>query len=68
MYLAVMVAAIGALLIFRTWATAIFVPMSWVVIRRANHEEALLETEYGDAWREYAEEVPKWCPGRGKRG
>jgi protein-S-isoprenylcysteine O-methyltransferase Ste14 len=68
MYLVVMVAAIGALLIFRTWAMVAFVPMSWVVMRRANQEEALLEMEYGIEWREYAQEVPKWLPRWIKRG
>lgn len=62
MYLGVMVAAIGALLIFRTWAMAFFVPMSLIVIRRASQEEALLEMEYGDEWQDYKREVPKWFP------
>jgi protein-S-isoprenylcysteine O-methyltransferase Ste14 len=62
MYLAVLIAAIGALLIFRTWAMAIFVPMSLVVIRRADQEEALLEMEFGSEWREYQSQVPKWIP------
>jgi protein-S-isoprenylcysteine O-methyltransferase Ste14 len=62
MYLGVMVAAIGALLIFRTWAMAFFAPMSLIVIRRASQEEALLEMEYGDKWQDYKREVPKWCP------
>ena len=42
MYVGVLLAAIGALLIFRTWAMLIFVPMSLVVVGRANHEEKLL--------------------------
>ena len=68
MYLAVMLAAIGALFIFRTWAMALFVPMSLVVVRRANHEEALLEMEFGSEWHEYAKYVPKWIPTCVRRG
>ena len=62
MYLAVMLTAAGALMIFRTWAMVIFAPMSPVVILRANQEEALLEEEFAEAWRDYASEVPKWIP------
>jgi protein-S-isoprenylcysteine O-methyltransferase Ste14 len=62
MYLAVILSAIGALLIFRTWAMVVFFPMTLVVIRRANREEALLEMEFGSEWREYQGKVPKWFP------
>lgn len=62
MYLAVLMAALGALLIFRTWAMAVFVPMALVVIRRADQEEALLEMEFGSEWQAYQRSVPKWFP------
>jgi protein-S-isoprenylcysteine O-methyltransferase Ste14 len=62
MYLAVMLAAAGALLIFRTWAMVIFLPMSLVVIRRADMEEKLLEEAYPEGWQEYSRKVPKWLP------
>jgi protein-S-isoprenylcysteine O-methyltransferase len=62
MYLAVLLAAPGALLIFRTWAMVVFLPMSWVVIRRADHEEAVLREAFAKEWRTYAEKVPKWVP------
>jgi protein-S-isoprenylcysteine O-methyltransferase Ste14 len=62
MYLSVILASIGALLIFRTWAMVLFAPMSLVVIRRANHEDVLLEMEFGSEWREYKDDVPKWIP------
>jgi protein-S-isoprenylcysteine O-methyltransferase Ste14 len=62
MYLSVILAAIGALLIFRTWAMAVFTPMSLIVIRRADHEEALLEMEFGSEWLNYRNDVPKWIP------
>jgi protein-S-isoprenylcysteine O-methyltransferase Ste14 len=64
MYLGVICAAVGALLIFRTWAMVLFVPMSLVVMGRAGREEALLEAEFEDEWRVYASRVPKWIPKR----
>lgn len=62
MYLAVLLAAGGALLIFRTWAMLIFTPLSLVVIRRAANEERLLAEEFPDEWGKYSQEVPKWLP------
>ena len=62
MYLGVLLAAIGALLMFRTWAMMVFAPMSLVVVGRAGREEKLLEEEFGDEWRSYVAKVPKWFP------
>ena len=62
MYVGVFLAAIGALLIFRTWAMIVFLPMSLVVLARANREEKLFEQEFGDEWQSYASIVPKWFP------
>jgi protein-S-isoprenylcysteine O-methyltransferase Ste14 len=62
MYVGVLLAALGALLVFRTWAMMVFMPMSLVVVARAEREEKLLEQEFGDEWRVYASKVPKWLP------
>ena len=62
MYLGALMAAFGALLIFRTWAMVLFMPMSLVVIVRAEREEKLLEKEFGDDWHTYSSKVPKWFP------
>jgi protein-S-isoprenylcysteine O-methyltransferase Ste14 len=64
MYLGVVLTAIGAFLVFRTWAMLIFLPMSTVVIRRASQEEKLLEFELGEEWRSYVQRVPMWIPRR----
>jgi protein-S-isoprenylcysteine O-methyltransferase Ste14 len=62
MYLGVLLAAAGALLIFRTWAMLLFAPLSLAVVLRAEREEELLAAEFGDAWRTYCTRVPKWLP------
>jgi len=62
MYAGVLLAAVGALLIFKTWAMVLFTPMSFSVIVRAAREETLLAQEFGDAWETYAARVPKWFP------
>ena len=68
MYLAVLLAAAGALLIFRTWAMLVFTPLSLVVIRRAASEEALLAEEFPEEWGSYIQEVPPWLPRCYKKG
>jgi protein-S-isoprenylcysteine O-methyltransferase Ste14 len=62
MYLGVLVAAAGALLIHKTWAMLLFTPVSLIVIFRAEMEEKLLSGEFGEAWKTYASETPKWIP------
>ena len=53
MYLAVILAAFGALLIFRTWAMVLFSVSSLGVILRARREEGLLAEEFGEDWEIY---------------
>ena len=62
MYAGVLLAALGALMIFRTWAMVLFAPVSLVVLARAGREETLLAEEFGEAWKAYAAEVPRWFP------
>jgi protein-S-isoprenylcysteine O-methyltransferase Ste14 len=62
MYLGLMTAALGALALYRTWTTALFVVQLPVLVIRARREEALLEATYGDAWRRYVASVPAWLP------
>jgi protein-S-isoprenylcysteine O-methyltransferase Ste14 len=68
MYLSVLLAAPGALLVFRTWAMLLFCPLSVVVVRRANLEEDLLRQAFGHQWDRYARRVPKWIPRIGASG
>ena len=62
MYLAVILAAFGALLIFRTWAMVLFSVLSPGVILRAEREEGLLADEFGEEWNIYRQLVPGWLP------
>ena len=62
MYLAVMLAAWGSLMLYRTWATLAFAIMMLGLIVRARREERVLSDEFGEAWREYAARVPRWFP------
>lgn len=63
MYLGVLMAACGALLIYQTWAMVVYALSSLVVIQRAQKEEALLAEEFGYDWKQYKEKVPGWLPG-----
>jgi protein-S-isoprenylcysteine O-methyltransferase Ste14 len=62
MYAGVLLAAVGALLVFKTWAMVLFTPMSFTVIARAVREEKLLAQEFGAAWKAYTAHVPGWFP------
>jgi protein-S-isoprenylcysteine O-methyltransferase Ste14 len=62
MYLGVLLVALGALLIFRTWAMVIYAPTALVVIVRARREENLLAAEFGEQWQSYKDRVPAWVP------
>lgn len=67
MYLAVILAAFGALGVFRTWAMVLFSFLSLGVIVRARQEERLLAEEFGEDWDAYRQEVNSWIPALGNR-
>jgi len=62
MYLAVMLATWGSLLLYQTWGTLAFALMMFGLVVRARREERVLEAEFGEAWRGYAARVPAWLP------
>jgi protein-S-isoprenylcysteine O-methyltransferase Ste14 len=62
MYLGVMLAAFGALLIFRTWTMVFYTLTSLGLIVRARREEDLLAAEFGEQWTSYKDRVPGWIP------
>jgi protein-S-isoprenylcysteine O-methyltransferase Ste14 len=64
MYLGVMLAAWGSLLLYRTWAVLGFSIVMFGLAIRARREERVLGDEFGQAWRAYAARVPAWFPRR----
>lgn len=67
MYLAVMLAAWGSLLLYLTWASLGFAVLMLGLVVRARREERVLEDEFGERWREYAGRVPGWIPSLRRR-
>lgn len=62
MYLAVITAAIGSLLLYRTWAALGFAIIMFGLPVRARREESVLLQEFGPEWEAYASQVPAWLP------
>ena len=62
MYLAVISAAIGSLLLYRTWASLGFAIIMFGLAVRARREEGVLSLEFGAEWEAYASHVPPWLP------
>jgi protein-S-isoprenylcysteine O-methyltransferase Ste14 len=67
MYLGLVVAGMGSLLLYQTWTAlgyAIFAPF---VLLRARREEAALSAEFGKEWQVYCRRVPAFIPRLRKR-
>lgn len=62
MYLAVIAAAIGSLLLYRTWAALLFAFTMPGLIVRGRREDRVLAQEFGPDWHVYSSEVPAWLP------
>jgi protein-S-isoprenylcysteine O-methyltransferase Ste14 len=62
MYLGVILAAVGTLILYRTWSGLVFSILMLGLAVRARREERLLATEFGNAWEGYAAKVPMWLP------
>ena len=62
MYLGVILASVGGLLICRTW-TLVFITVTFLgLVLRAQREEQALAAEFGEQWDEYCRRVPGWIP------
>jgi protein-S-isoprenylcysteine O-methyltransferase Ste14 len=62
MYLGILVASFGGLLLYRTW-TLIFTTINFLaLIVRARREEQALAAEFGEQWEAYGRRVPGWLP------
>lgn len=62
MYAAIALAALGGLMVYRTWAMVFALLWTAAFSLKAHHEETLLAAEFGPEWDDYAERVPAWLP------
>jgi protein-S-isoprenylcysteine O-methyltransferase Ste14 len=62
MYLGLVAAALGSLLLYHTWTTLGYTIFAPFVLMRARREEMALAAEFGDEWREYCKKVPAFLP------
>jgi protein-S-isoprenylcysteine O-methyltransferase Ste14 len=62
MYVGGIMAELGMLLIYRTWATLLILLNALSLPQRAHREEEALATEFGDQWQAYTQQVPAWIP------
>ena len=68
MYLAVILAGFGGLLLYRTWAMLLFAIMMFGLVVRARREEAALDELLGQEWQAYSRQVPAWIPKIHRKG
>lgn len=62
MYLGILFAGAGGLLLYRTW-TFLFVPAHFpALVMRARREEEALSATFGQQWQDYCRRVPGWRP------
>jgi protein-S-isoprenylcysteine O-methyltransferase Ste14 len=62
MYLGIILASAGGLLIYHTW-TLLFTTVAFLgLVLRARREEQALAAEFGEQWEEYCQRVPGWIP------
>ena len=62
MYAGALIAGIGGVLLYRTWAAVLVLAHETVFWVRAGREEQALAAEFGDSWRAYARRVPAGVP------
>ncbi|MBI5297262.1 MAG: isoprenylcysteine carboxylmethyltransferase family protein [Chloroflexi bacterium] len=62
MYAGILLAELGALLIYHTWTTLFFMCLAPMLLLRARREEAALAAEFGAQWLEYCRRVPFLLP------
>jgi protein-S-isoprenylcysteine O-methyltransferase Ste14 len=68
MYVGLITAALGGLLIYQTWTTAAFAVCAPFVLLRARREEQALAAEFGEQWQAYCRRVPAFFPHPKRKG
>jgi protein-S-isoprenylcysteine O-methyltransferase Ste14 len=67
MYLGVILASIGILLLFWTWTGLVLSITMFGLTVRARREERLLADQFGPEWQIFASRTPMWIPGARSR-
>jgi protein-S-isoprenylcysteine O-methyltransferase Ste14 len=62
MYVGALIAGVGGVLLYRTWAAVLALAHEAVFWVRAGKEDQALAEEFGDIWRAYARHVPAGVP------
>lgn len=62
MYVGLILAGLGSLLIYATWTTVYFACFAPLIFVRACREETALSAEFGEQWKEYSKKVPMFLP------
>jgi len=62
MYVGLILAAWGSLLVYATWTTLFFAICAPFIVLRAKQEDAVLAAEFGEQWQEYSRSVPGFFP------
>jgi protein-S-isoprenylcysteine O-methyltransferase Ste14 len=62
MYLGLVAAALGSLLLYHTCTSLAYALFAPFVLLRARREELALAAEFGEQWQEYCREVPAFFP------
>jgi protein-S-isoprenylcysteine O-methyltransferase Ste14 len=62
MYLGLITAALGSLLLYRTWTALAYALFAPFVLMRARREELALGAEFGEEWQVYCRRVPALLP------
>ena len=62
MYIGLIAAAAGSLLIYQTWTALAYAVFAPFVLLRARREEKVLEAEFGEKWQVYCRRVPAFFP------
>ncbi len=68
MYIGLIAAALGSLLLYQTWTALAYAVFAPFVLFRARREEHALAAEFGEDWQEYCRRVPAFIPRLRKRG
>lgn len=62
MYLGLITAALGSLLLYQTWTALVYALFAPFTLMRARREELALSAEFGEEWQAYCRRVPAFLP------